>query len=471
MSEPSLPLQGIRVLETGRTLAARLAGVLLSDQGAEVFALDRDHAAEEGIEDYLNRGKHLLPAAAFSAVENADITVHDGHACEARPPWQISLGFTAGVPGDPDCDLPDDASDDLLNGMVGLYTDLGVTSRLLGREVIYTPLPLCSVYAAVLGAAAVSAALTDRQRTGAGRSIVIPRLAAGLSAIGVLAMDLKGIESHLLPPGLLTLAPELAAEVPKARASEAHMVWLVNRLNPTGGCYRSSDNRFLMTVSTVNRRLAIKMLEVLGLWQQVQALGVVDASPYDPASRAVADRNIALAQGMRSDLNIQIAGWIEEAFAARTAAEWEERFAKEQVPCGIVQDFSEWMNCSWARESGLVETVHGLQRAQLGRAVCMQSAKPYPPLSAGWNAAAVTNAAPPALRGSGTRSTKPLSGYVVLDLANVIAGPACGRLLGELGATVFKMDTTRPDHQPLRTFGQQRAKGYSSGSLPKPTSS
>jgi DNA-binding LacI/PurR family transcriptional regulator len=40
---------------------------------------------------------------------------------------------------------------------------------------------------------------------------------------------------------------------------------------------------------------------------------------------------------------------------------------------------------------------------------------------------------------------------VVLDLANVLAGPACGRLLGEFGATVLKMDTTRPDHQPLVT--------------------
>jgi hypothetical protein len=44
-----------------------------------------------------------------------------------------------------------------------------------------------------------------------------------------------------------------------------------------------------------------------------------------------------------------------------------------------------------------------------------------------------------------------LTGYLVLDLCNVIAGPACGRLLGELGATVIKLDSTRPDHQPLVT--------------------
>ena len=452
MSESSLPLQGVRVLERSGALAGRLTGLLLADQGAAVFALDRDDPAEENIDQYLNRGKNLVPAHVLAADENADILIGDNDIGEARLPWQISLGFTAVVPGDEDCDVPPDASDDLLNGMVGFYTDLCVMRGVLGREVIYTPLPLCSVYAAVLGATAVCAALADRQRTGAGRAIVIPRLAAGLSAIGVLAMGLEGIEQHLIPASLLSLAPELAAEAPRARASEAHMVWLANRLNPTAGCYRSADGRLLMPVTTVNRRLAIRMFEVLGLWERVQRLGIVDASPYDPANKAVADRNIALPQGMRADLNIQLAVWMEEAFAARTAAEWEKLFAEAQVPCAIVQDFAEWMNCSWAKDAGLVETVGGLEHPQLGRAIAVRSAQPYPPLTAGRRIEATAKTAPSAPQeGHCAPARKPLIGYVVLDLANVIAGPACGRLLGELGATVLKMDTTRPDHQPLVT--------------------
>jgi crotonobetainyl-CoA:carnitine CoA-transferase CaiB-like acyl-CoA transferase len=451
MSEPFLPLQGVRVLERSGALAARLAGLLLADQGAAVFALDRDGAGEENVDHYLNRGKNLVPARVLAADESADIVIGDNDIGEARPPSQISLGFTAVVLGDEDCDLPPDASDDLLNGMVGFYTDLCVTGRLLGREVIYTPLPLCSVYAAVLGATAVCAALADRQRTGAGRAIVIPRLAAGLSAIGVLAMGLEGVEPHLIPPSLLSLTPELAAEASKARESEAHMVRLANRLNPTAGCYRSADGRLLMPVTTINRKLAIRMFEVLGLWERVQGLGIVDASPYDPASKAVADRNIALPQGMRADLNMKLAAWMSEAFATRTAAEWEKLFAEAEVPCAIVQDFAEWMNCSWAKDAGLVETVLGLERAQLGRAVAVRSAEPYPPLTAGRRIEAAGKTAPSAPQGHRAPARKPLTGYVVLDLANVIAGPACGRLLGELGATVLKMDTTRPDHQPLVT--------------------
>jgi crotonobetainyl-CoA:carnitine CoA-transferase CaiB-like acyl-CoA transferase len=98
---------------------------------------------------------------------------------------------------------------------------------------------LSSVQIAVLGATAVCAALADRQRTGSGRAIVIPRLAAGLSAIGVLAMGLEGVEPHLMPPSLLSFTPELAAEASKARESEAHMVRLANRrCRPRRACAR-----------------------------------------------------------------------------------------------------------------------------------------------------------------------------------------------------------------------------------------
>jgi len=134
MSESSLPLQGVRVLERSGALAGRLTGLLLADQGAAVFALDRDDAAEENIDQYLNRGKNLVPAHVLAADENADILIADNDIGAARLPWQISLGFTAVVPGDEDCDVPPDASDDLLNGMIGFYTDLCIAGRLLGRE-------------------------------------------------------------------------------------------------------------------------------------------------------------------------------------------------------------------------------------------------------------------------------------------------------------------------------------------------
>jgi|GEM_PF-1624203 len=450
MQQQFLPLQGIRVLEHSDNLAVRLAGLLLADQGAEVFALDHERLADDEIDAYLDRGKKLLRPDVLASMRDSDIVIQNGPIHDHPSDWVISLGFTATVPGDPDFNLPDDASDDLLNALVGFYTDLGVTSRLLGRDVIYTPLPLCSVYAAVLGATAVLAALTDRQRSGMGRSIVVPRLSAGLSAIGVLAMDISGIAPHLLPHSLLSLAPALVADVPKARESEAQMVAFINRLNPTSGCYRTADGQLIMPVTTVNRRLAVRMLELLELWDQAQALGIVNASPYDPANVAVEDRNIASPERMRSDLNDQLALWITEAFAKKSAVEWDAIFSEAQVPCGVVQDFSEWMRSSWAKDAGLVESVSGFEQPQLGRAINVKSAKPYPTLRAGQRVDAVVPHQVQIQRFQSV-STKPLMGYLVLDLCNVIAGPACGRLLGELGATVIKLDSTRPDHQPLVT--------------------
>ena len=66
---------------------------------------------------------------------------------------------------------------------------MSVSGPILNRPVIYTPIPLPSVYCAVNGAVAAVAALVDRLRTGLGREIIASRLAGGLSAIGALSMS------------------------------------------------------------------------------------------------------------------------------------------------------------------------------------------------------------------------------------------------------------------------------------------
>ena len=43
----------------------------------------------------------------------------------------------------------------------------------------------------------------------------------------------------------------------------------------------------------------------------------------------------------------------------------------------------------------------------------------------------------------GTFHEKPLVGYKVVDFTNVLAGPNCGRMLCELGATVYKVRIAR----------------------------
>ncbi len=134
-NNPSMPLHGIRILETGTTHAARLTGVLLADQGAEVFSLDHGRASNAGLDAYLDRGKFLVPAATLASLEGCDLIIAGSEPYERSVASQISLSFPAVAPGDNEFDLPPDASDDILNALVGFYTDLGVTSKPLGHNV------------------------------------------------------------------------------------------------------------------------------------------------------------------------------------------------------------------------------------------------------------------------------------------------------------------------------------------------
>ena len=145
---------------------------------------------------------------------SADVLIVDGPSTAlrhdvavSRPETQIVLRVTAALPGDEVYGhLAATCSEDLLNALVGIFTDMLTLGRLLGRPVVYTPLPICSVYAGVHGAIAVGAALADRERSGKGREIVASRLAGGLSAIGALTLTSSGIPPHLAPARLPGIA-------------------------------------------------------------------------------------------------------------------------------------------------------------------------------------------------------------------------------------------------------------------------
>ena len=193
------PLAGVRVIERSNLLSGRLAGLLLADQGAEVFveragptpAADQRVALDDA---YFDRGKIALPPGAAADAASADIVIVDGDAQVARAPHQVLLRIMAALPGDEAYGhLPYDCSEDLIKALVGFFTNMSVSGPILNRPVIYTPLPLPSVYCSVIGAVAAVSALVDRLRTGLGREIVASRLAGALSAIGALSMTSKGL--------------------------------------------------------------------------------------------------------------------------------------------------------------------------------------------------------------------------------------------------------------------------------------
>ena len=331
---------------------------------------------------------------------------------------------------------------------------MGQSSRFLGRPVIYTPLPLCSVYAAVSGANLLAACLYDRERTGQGREIWVSRLAGGVSAIGALALTCDGLQEYLLPPtgGLLKgVAPEKVDTIVKeARADGAKQLWLEGHVTPLGAPFKAKDGRMVMGIGAVNRGLAERMLKGLGIYDDVMKAGFVDKTPFKPENLAYRGFNLGEPMTLSWSYSAKLADMVEKAFELKDAAEWEKLLCTEfRVPCIKINSWDEWKRDQSARDAGIFAPVGGLKHEQIGRTGWIESARPYPPLRGcargrvdGETAHDLTSV-PASLA-----HHRPLEGLRIADFTNVLAGPNCGRMFAELGATVYKVDPINPKHIP-----------------------
>jgi crotonobetainyl-CoA:carnitine CoA-transferase CaiB-like acyl-CoA transferase len=476
-----LPYEGICVVERSGLLTARLIGLLLADQGARVLvaqtaptrvaspvvgsAAPADPTLSfEHLDPYLNRGKGLLQTSGQEESRTADIIIVQGNEPVSVHPWQILVRVVAALPGDA-CygHLPADCSEDLLSATLGFFTDMALTGRVLHRPVIYTPLPLSSVYAAVIGAVAVGAALTERLRSGSGCEIYASRLAGGLAAMGALALTQKGLPPHLdlapkhaVPPGVD--AQEFASMVERARQDGDKQSWLEQRLIPFGVSFKAKNGSFLLLLNGVNRRATRKLYEHLNIWDTLLAKGLTDISPYDPASLGARGRNLADGPSLAFQHSETIAHLLSEILVQKTAEEWERELCGLGIPVCAIKTLPEWLNDPQGLQAGLttvLNTETGPSAPQLGRAAWLHSAQPYPELKPG-EALSVEQGLQQSqsafqwdARARQTFSHLPLTGRVVLDLTNVIAGPNAARMLGELGASVYRVEQPDPTHMPL----------------------
>jgi crotonobetainyl-CoA:carnitine CoA-transferase CaiB-like acyl-CoA transferase len=321
--------------------------------------------------------------------------------------------------------------------------------------VIYTPLPLCSVYAGVDGAVAVGAALADRERCGRGREITASRLAGGLSALGVLALTSKGIPDHLAPSRIRGVRDGMTPGKFKAIAAEASrdatkQLWLEQRRRPLAAPYRTSDDRLALPLAAPNWRNTRRICQTLGIWDEMREAGLADVSPYDPANIEYIGRNAADSMALNFTLRSKLADLLEVAFAKKTADEWEKELCESGIPCVKVMSWEEWRGDPEARAAGIWVEVDGHAHPQLGRASWVASAQPYPDLEALRSADSVSERATPLPSSNGSKPAKrPLEGFTVVDFCNVVAGPSCGRMFSELGATVYKIDPMDPQHSPI----------------------
>src|SRR6185295_6834354 len=154
------------------------------------------------------------------------------------------------------------------------------------------------------------------------------------------------------------------------------------------------------------------------------AAGMVNESCYDPNASQYAGRNLADSLSLDFTNSAALADLIETAFRRKPAAQWEHELCSAGVPCVAVQSWDEWKGDPRAHAAGIFADVRGSAAPQIGRSAWVASAQPYPVLESCRCADALpARNTQPRSPEPGAAARAPLSGFTVIDLCNVVAGP------------------------------------------------
>ncbi|SHL11108.1 Crotonobetainyl-CoA:carnitine CoA-transferase CaiB [Pseudonocardia thermophila] len=413
-----LPLEGIRVLDLGHHVAGPLAATMLADQGAEVVRIDRPGAGSPPTDAFYQRGKRRI---TLDLTDPDDRQVARGLALRSdvvvenfRPGAldRFGLGYEQlhdVAPGLVYLSLPGFAPDD---PRAGVRAWEGVVDAATGNcrvrageepeghdpdRPTYSAVPIASNFAAFLGVVGTVAALIERRRSGRGQHVSVPLFDAMFEAIGAAGAY---VTAHGLPP-----APPLRAN--------------------GSGTYRCADGAYAQfNPIGATRRFVTWFLHEAG--------------------------HPELAVGADED---ELRARLTELFASRPAAEWEEIGHAAGVPLCRIRTSQEWLRTPHARESGAVVR---LADPELGETLVPGPAVRFgPPGASGPDVrprrlpdadrdellAEVAGPPPaPSVPANGGTRHLPLAGVRVLDLTQILAGPSSGRILGELGAHVTKIN-------------------------------
>ena len=438
-------LRALKVLELGHYIAAPLLGMLLSDQGAEVTKIERpggDPARAEPAFATWNRGKRSIvldlktesgKQAARQLASQADVLLENFRPGVAE---RLGLGYeelSAQNPGLIYCSLPGYGEhspdrnrqgwEQLIGAATGLYPNVEGSG-----EPLYSPLPIASTFAAIVGAVAVTMAVCSRDQTGKGQRIEAPLYDAMFTAMGRHLVKFHDREDP---------DPRNQPRLPMQRQ------------------YQCADGRWVQNHGNYERFVH----------QFVEAAG----NP-EWGKEAVAD--------FGKPLDVETADmWIqrfEETFRQRSALEWQEAISAAGGACTVCKTVEEWLSHPHPLAAKMVEEVEdaslgkmkqpGVQVRLRGTPGALQGRAPQ--LGEHTNEVleelgrAETRQEQDS-RQSGSASDSvigALQGVRVLDLCIVLAGPTCGRTLAEYGADVIKIDDPSRPYDPSGSMDVNRGK-------------
>lgn len=482
MSQTTTPLHGVRVLSYGGKWAGRLASLLLADQGAEVIELSHPESTETPEARLLMRGKmearlDLKDAAARNKVlglaETADIVIDNLGLGRAR---KFGIGYRdvsgangevvyVALPGfgdgDPMADLP--AWEGTISASFGVYTNVPALGKLLGTPPIFTALPMASAYAGVHASIAATFAYLHRLNTGTGQRLEVPLADAVLSAMAIHIMEVEDRPARFDMPPIDKVMTQVAFPIIRdlsdhlrADHSDAITAYLNRFRNPLVGNYTCADGRLLFVHATEHIAQTGNFLRAVGLLDWLISEGMVLASPYHPQGEG---NNLCDSASLSVEWRQRIGAALQRKLAEKPAEEWEKLFRAAKAPATVVRTTQEWLSHQPNRDAGIVAHVGDPTAGaswQAGRFVSIAGAGTVsPPLAPartaqagiGWQGERTQVS--PVTAHDGSRGI--LQGVRVLDLSNIIAGPAAGRVLAEFGALVTRIEMPSPIAGPRMT--------------------
>lgn len=477
------PLEGVRVLNLGGVWAGRVASMLLADQGAEVIDLNAPNREEKLPDAFLGRGKTVLSVDLKDAdeqrrilglAEQADIIIDNLGAGRATR-FQLDYASVRERNGSVIyVSIPGFATGSEFEGVapfegivaasVGVYTDIHALGPVLGGRPIFSSVPMASAYGGVHAAIAATMAFLGRLNTNKGCHVEVPLADALMSAMAVLIMKVDGQPQRFDLPPIDKAMTEVAFPIIRENSDDiseaghaAIKAYLAKFTRPQFGNYVCSDGKMVFINAVDHVHHARSCLQVLGILNDLIAEGMIVGSPYEEGGDG---NNISYSAGLTHYWAGRMRTLMSQRFQTKPAHVWENLLQEAGVPVTVVRTTEEWLNLPAAQAGGNVGAVEDKKFGsvrQPGRYVSIEGSavqsgtlqpREFGDSTLGWKSSR------PAIDGTSKLEPQPkiLSGVRVLDLSNVIAGPAACRVLAEFGADVTRIDPPAPQAGPRMTM-------------------